>query len=437
MTKTYDTLEGELSVRGAATTTRTGDTNAVAIVGGYDSANATADVTAGEASYVTDPSGADDQFGSSELARAAGAVAANGVGDIWGVPVAETESTESFTATSSMSVADAPIFDPTVHPDHEISITDTSEGVEATTDVVYDETVASPNEANTANVNPITGDIEVDESSDYDVTYTYGDYSEAISTAADLQVRYVIVLTEAPSIKTTLSTELNNIATDFDFKRGVVGATPHIESADIGTYTPDQRDWRMIEVAPSRATGADGGVRTAAVVGGFMAAQPIGPDGSTLYDSVNGLAGLDTEYRASEVQGFDGVTALTRNGVVGQASTTSETEQFKDVYATEIIDEAALSLYGTARDYAGGPQDIEDLETLLEIACQSFSRGSPPLFGFGDDRDTAPYDVSVTLGADTSIANAGVTIIPYPIAKEVNLSLTVSDGFVEFGGANA
>jgi len=45
--------------------------------------------------------------------------------------------------------------------------------------------------------------------------------------------------------------------------------------------------------------------------------------------------------------------------------------------------------------------------------------------------------VSVSLdGTDNSIADAGVTIVPHPIAETVNLSMTVSDGFVQFGGVS-
>jgi len=435
-TKTYNTLEGQLSVSATATATRAGTSDAVAIVGGYDEQNASSEVTAGEATKVTDPTSADTQFGISELSRASAAVAGNGVTDIYGVPVSETETTESVSGAQTFSLSEAPLFNPDLHPDHSITVTDTQEATDCTVEISYAETLATPSEENTVVINPLSGDAEADATSDYEVTYTYGTYDTAIQTAADLPVRYVIVLQEDASVKATLTAELAAVAADLDFKRGVMGATPEIGSTDISDYTPNQRDWRLVEVAPALGTGADGPVRTAAAIGGFMASQPIGPDGSTLYDNVSGLTGLNTPYRSSEVRSFDGVTAITRNGVVGQAVTTSDVEQFQNVYATEIIDDVALDLFGTARSYAGGPQDITDLETLLEVVCQSNARGSPPNLGFPDGRDQRPYDVSVTLGADTSVANGAVSIVPYPIAEEVNINLTVSDGYVQFGGVN-
>jgi len=437
MSQTYQALEGELSIRGATTATRAGQTNAVAIVGGYDESNAASEVTTNEATRITDPTTASDTFGASEIAREAQAIAANGVGTIYGVPVPETQTTETVSTSSSATLAESPVFDPTVHPDHEILVTDTDAGADLTVNIVYDDAPSTPTKDNTANVNPINGEVAIDTSGNYDITYTYGEYADAISTAGDLNVAAIHVGTEAPSVKSTLQTELADRAQDFDFIRGYVGATPDIGPTDIGDYTPDVQDWRIVEVAPSRASGASGAVRTAAAVAGFMASQPIGPDGSGLYDAVGGITSLNTEYRPSEAKDFNGVTSLTRNGLVARAKTTSTEEQFEDIYAVEIIDNVALGLFNVARSYAGGPQDTNELETLLSIQCQSFATGNPPQLGFGDGRSANPYDVTVSLGTDTSVADAGVTIVPYPIAETVNLSITVSDGFVQFEGASA
>jgi hypothetical protein len=436
-TQTYNALEGQLSVRGAATSTRTAASNAVALVGGYDSDNAASEVTAGEETFIENPSTAEETFGDSEIPIAAQTAAANGVGTIYGIPVPETETTESFGSSSTGSVANTPLFNPNLHPDHDITITDTVNSVDLTVNVVHDDTVAQPSESETANINPNTGEWAADASSDYDITYTYGDYATSIQTAVDLPVRYVVALTEDAGVKSTLVTELSDVANDFDFKRGVVGAKPEIGAGQIGSYTPNQRDWRLVEVAPALGAHGDDEVRTCAALGGFLASQPIGPDGSGLYDPINGLTSLNTEYRSSEAKDFEGVTSLNRNGTLATTETTSDEGQFRLIYATEIIDDVALDLFSVARDYAGGPQDVERLETLLEIQCQANANGQPPNLGFaGEDSDQRPYDVNVTLGSQDTIADAGVTIVPYPIAETVNINITVADGFVEFGGAN-
>lgn len=438
MPKLYNTLEGSLSIGSSATASRTGADNSVAVIGGYDASNADSEVTPGEATLVTDPTSAEDLFGTSELARMIEVVSANGVGEIYGVPVSETQSTtESFASTSSETLTNAPIFNPNLHPDHSVTVTDTVASTDLTVNIVHDSTVSQPSESGTANLNPNTGDIAFDSSSDYDVTYDYGSYSTAVTNAGDVGVRNLIVGTEAASVKTDIVSTLSDIAADFDFKRAFVGAKPEIDSANISTYVPDEQDWRLVEVAPALATMTDGAVRTAAAVGGFLSAQPISPDGSGLFDKVRGLVSLNTEYRSIEAKDFDGVTALTRNARLATAETTSTTEQFRLIYAAEIVDAVALSLFSVARDYAGGPQDTGELEVLLETRLVDFSTGSPPLLGFGDGRQEPPYDVSVGFGNSNTVADAGVTFIPYPIAEEVNLSLTVADGFVEFNGASA
>lgn len=435
-TQTYNALEGELTVRGAATSSRTGAAEGIAIVGGYDADTAANDVNPAEETFIDDPSTAEDAFGDSELPRAAQAAAANGVGDIYGVPVKESSSTESVTSDSSGTLTNAPIFNPNLHPDHSITVTDTVDSTDFTVNIVHSDSVSQPADSETVNVNPNSGEWKTKNSSDFDIDYSYGTYDAAIERAVDLPVRYVVVLTEDASHKSTLVTELNDIANDFDFKRGVVGAEPAIATADIGSYTPNQQDWRLVEVAPSLGTGADGPVRTCAAVGGFLAAQPIGPAGSGLFDAVNGLTSLNKEYRSSAVKDFDGVVALNREGILAKTETTSTENQFRLIYACEIIDDVALDLFSVARDYAGGPQDIQELNSLLRIQCQANAQGNPPNLGFADNTEGQPYDVNVSLGAQDTIANAGVTIVPYPIAETVNINVTVSDGFVEFEGAN-
>lgn len=434
--KNYDTLEGELTVRGANTVARAGETNAVAIVGGYDASNAASKVTAGQATAITDPAAASDTFGNSEIARAAQAISANGVGTMYGVPVPETQNTESISSGASITLSETPVFNPELHPDHEITVTDTDTSTDLNVNVVYANSPSTPSEADTVNVNPINGAVEIDASGNYDVTYTYGDYQTAVNAAADLPVRYLYVGTESDSVKATVLTELSDIAADFDFKRAFMGTMPAIDVADISSYTPNQRNWRLVEVAPPLATGANGPVRTAAAICGSAAAQSIGPDGSVLYDAVNGITSLNTSYRASEIKDFDAVTALTRNREVGRAETTSDVEQFSEIYVCEIIDDVALDLFETAKDYAGGPQDLQELETLLNVVCQGKASGNPPLLGFGDGRDQNPYSVTTSFGTTNDVANAGVSIVPYPIAQEVNLDMTVTDGFVQFEGAN-
>lgn len=319
-TKSYQSDVGELTVRPVPTVSRSGETNAVAVIGGYNASTAESSVTAGEATAVTNPVNASEQFGNSEIARAATVLTANGANDIRAVPVPETEMTESVTGSDSITLSHAPIFDPQLHPEHDIEVVNSTTGEILDVNYVYTNQVQQPTTNDTANVNPVTGSVVTDVSSDYEVTYTYGDYQSAIDTAKDLPVRYLCVLTENEGVKASAIAAVADIASDFDFKRVVTGARPEIQSTDVGSYVPSQRSWRMVEVAPARAGGANGPVRTQAAVAGLMASQSIGPDGSTLFDTVSGLTGLNTDYRATTATGFDGVTSLTRNGRLSKQS---------------------------------------------------------------------------------------------------------------------
>ncbi len=430
-TKSYNALEGTLSVTGANTASRTGTADGLVIVGGYDSSNAASGVNASEVTEIDDPSTAEDEFGDSELARLAAVAGANGVGTMYGVPVEGTEVTgEDPSSGTSGELANAPIFNPDLHPNYDITDQNGNDIF-----VSYDpasETI----DGTEGYVNPVTGDFNGDSGTTYSLDYTHGDYTTAIQAAVDTDARYVLVGTENSSVKSTLVTELGEIAADFDFKRGFVGAEPAIDSANVSNYSPAENNWRLVEVAPALATGSDGAVRTAAAVAGYMTAQPIGPDGSGLYDEIGGLSAVNTEYRASTAKDFDGVTAVTRTGRLATTETTSTESQFRFIHATEVIDEVSLDLFTEAREYAGGPQDPEELETLLSVQCEANATGSPPNLGFAEDTDADPYNVSVSLGNSNTIANGSVTIVPYPIAEEVNISVTVADGFVEFAGAN-
>jgi hypothetical protein len=217
-TKSYQSDVGELTVRPVPTVSRSGETNAVALIGGYNASTAESSVTAGEATAVTNPLNASEQFGNSEIARAATVLTANGANDIRAVPVPETEMTDSGTGTDSITLSHAPIFDPQLHPEHDIEVVNSTTSEILDVNYVYTDPVQSPTTNDTANVNPVTGSVVTDVSSDYEVTYTYGDYQSAIDTAKDLPVRYLCVLTENEGVKASAIAAVADIASDYDLK---------------------------------------------------------------------------------------------------------------------------------------------------------------------------------------------------------------------------
>lgn len=428
----YTGLGTTINVRAAGTNASVGFNTNVVIVGGYDAANGSA--TPGEVEYVEDNAAAENLFGAdSELATQIKHGTANGAGEIYAVAVSETSTTQSFTTVSEGVIDNAPLFDPTVQSEHEIVVTNDTSGDTLEVTISYEDTLTSPDTG--AVINPLTGDIAFEASDDYTVEYDYGDYDSAIQTAAKQNVRFVKVCTEATPVKTTLVSELEAEATDIRFKRGVVGATPNIDSGAISDYAPDADNQRLIEVAPARGDTGAGEARTVGAVGGAYSAMPLGE--SLTYEGITGFESLNQEYRPSQARDFEGVTAIADTFEIVEGVTTSSEEAFSDVYKCEIVDSAAQALYEVAKDYAGGPNTVDergDLASDTRMILRGFSNQRPPLLNAADG--SSPYSVDVSLGSSDTETILNVGIDPLDVMKEVTVNLNVGT-VVTYEGVSA
>jgi len=418
----YNGLGTTINVRAAGTNVSVGFNTNVAIVGGYDAASGSA--TAGNVEYVPDSTSAESLFGiDSELYEAYNLATINGAGEVYAVAVPETSTTESVTASSSMTLSNTPIFDPTVQTEHEITVTDDTDDSDVDVQISYADSLSTPDSG--AVVNPLSGDVAFASSGDYTVAYDYGDYTTAIQNAAAKNVRFVHVLSEATSVKNTLITELEEEATDIRFKRGIAGATPEISSSEISNYSAAADHQRLIEVAPARGNTGDGEQRTVSAVGGAYASQPLGE--SLTYDAINGFESLNKEYRPSQARDFTGVTAIADTMEIVEGVTTSTDDAFSDVYKVEIVDAVAQGLYQIGRNYAGGPNTQDDRDNLATDAgnlLSGYARQRPPLLNAGDG--SKPYSVNTSLGStdEETIMNVGVEPLTKLALPKVSLFLT-------------
>lgn len=437
MAVSYDTLGSTVTVHPRGTVAPGQLNTAVAIVGGYDSSNAASGVTAGEATVVETGSEADNQFGAdSELARQARLAFANGATAVHGVPVEETESTESFSSTTNGTLSNAPAMDSQLHGDEEITATNTNTASSVTVNIVYG-TPSTPSDSDTMEVNPITGNWEADSSASYDITYTHGDYSSAITAAVQETVRAVGVCSEDSSHKTSVLTEANTQASNFRFMRTFVPSEIGISTGSTGSYTPDSDDWRQVEIAPAHGTAPDGRVRTVGAITGMAASQPIDVTGSITFDQVQGLDSLNVEFSPTQAENFSRVTAITDENEVAAGVTTSSDDAFSDIYAVEIIDFVVEQLYQRVKNYTGGSNAQSAkrrFKSRLKRALASFSapQAAPPLLASGDG--SQPYSVEVSEGTTDTEADVNVGIDVAPIAKEVVLDISV--GPIQFSGAS-
>lgn len=442
MAKTYGAgeLGGTVTVSAEGTTVRVGFTSTIVLVGGYDAANADSSVTAGDVYTVQTGTEASTLFGSgSELHRATNLAYANGVGEVKCIPVTETSVTgEDPSAGTAGELANAPIFDPNVNAEHDI--TDANGN---TINVSYD--LASETVSGTEGyVDPVKGKFKGDGTTTYSLSYDHGSYNNALITAVDEGARYVVPLTENESVANNLLSELDTHATDFDFQRGFVGAQPAIDATDISTYSDGYSDQRLVVVPPSRGTVDGSEVRTCAGIAGMAASRPLG--GSITYDELSGLDTLNKKYTASEAADFtdsngadEEVTALTENFEVVNGMTSSPTAQFQDIFQTEIIDAATEGLHEVAKQYAGGPQtgdERDNLRSAMVQVLEDMATQNPPLLSTAEGGDADPYQVTVSLGATDTETDVQVSIEPLDIMKEVNVDIAVGE-VVTFNGASA
>lgn len=432
MSETYGTIQYEATVQSGGTTAvsaafeRTG-----AIVGGMNTAEGSA--TEGEVQTLTNSNNADTLFGeNSDLTRQVRGAFANGVGTLYAIPVTETGTTDTVTATASGVLQNAPVFDPNVHEEHEVTATDTTAATTVDVNIVYDEgaDIATPSEADTINLNPVTGEFEADESSDYELSYTYGDYTSAIKKAAELLPRIVGVATAATDLGNDWLTEANTYDTDFGFMHGIIGAMPN---ADAETYDDSFDDRRLSVAAASRGYLDDAETEEAWTIGalvGKQAGKALG-DSST-YEPLNGFASLRTSYLNTEIQSLidKQVMPLKNSGgiKVVKDMTTSTDPQFERLYASEIADEATEISRQISENFTGEKNTEDNRLLLRESHTTSYEEMS-------DDDLLEDYFVSVEKGATDFEVDMTIGLDIIGLMDFIDVEIVIGD-VVRNGGVN-
>jgi hypothetical protein len=425
------------SVPGDSVEVRAGGTVAVSaafnttvgLVGGYDSANGNA--TEGEVATIESSAGAASAFGEdSELKAQVDLAFNNGAGLVYAVPVSETSNTETFSGVSSANLAEAPVFDPRVNEEHSIDITDTTESASVTVNLV-DGTPTTPTDANTANLNPSTGEIEFDESSDYEVTYEYGDYEGAITEVVKKVPRSLGVCTESTSVANDLLTTLNTYDTDFDFMHGYVGE--NVDLDDLQNYSQSYDDRRLVAISAARGYTDEAKTneeRTVGAVAGKQAGKPLGD--STTAEGLGGFASLKQSPTNQEAGTLidAGVYPLQQAGgikVVKDTTTDSE-PKFSRVAWSEIIDEAAEISHTISSSFVG-KANTDDNRDLLGASHRT-SYGEMAAEDLLDN-----FFVAVSEGANPNEVNVDIGLDVVDYMDTIDVTITVGDVVVNGGAA--
>lgn len=433
MVKIYgtDTIPGDTQSVDSGSTVDAGGAvvRTAGIVGGMDTASGSA--TPGEVVRVGTTSEASNLFGqTSELYKAIQLVFDNALGvELYAVGVVETSSTENFSATASGTLTDVP-FDPNVHPDHSIT-----ESGGATVNIVYDDPVPAPTDANTINLNPNTKEFTADASGTYDIVYDHGDYASAITAMGDESPAVFMVLSEDPVQLDNLVAEMTAEEVDFDFMHGFIGAPVGTSTTDMTDYTTTEDEWRLSVVAPSRGYTDSAGtnmVRTVAALGGYIAGRDLG-DSST-YDELEGLASVYTTVTPSQSATLidKGVVPLMKfqRVTVVKDMTTASDARFSRVYAVQIVDEVSRISHVVSRSFTGEANTSENRSLLYEGHHTPYTQ-------LKNNGLLDAFNVTVTqdAGGNDNEVDVEIGIDVVDVMDTIDVSIVVGD-VVQNGGVN-
>lgn len=300
-TTTYGDFPGVkvTTAGGAITGVAIGREQKLVLVGNGDPATGSASVN--EATQIQTRLDADRKFGDgSEIAEQMKDALANGanINFLYGVMWSELTTTESFTSTS-FTLTEAPI----IEDKSEITITNNGAGNDPSVVFKYDSPPTNDAEADTAYINPITGEVEIESGdADFDVEYSYPDIesarAEAETVIGDEETGVIAQLVESESEATNLSGSVNTLRGEYKLAMGLQAAQPNANQSDAespdydtGAYTDSIDNDALFLHAPARKDESKTTVTGA--VGGLMAGQSL-TSRSTTKTSASGISTIDS-----------------------------------------------------------------------------------------------------------------------------------------------
>lgn len=419
------------STGGAVTGVTIGRAQYLVLVGHGDNSAGTASTNTPV--KIESRSDADNKFGSgTDLSDAYRDARANGANKnyIYGVMANNTTDTESFVTTSSGTLANTPIVDELSR----VSAQDVTEGVSCTVNFVYD-AVTAPSDANTVNINPLTGDWAADESSDYDITYDYSDWTGAIGSVDTIfnegDFGLVCTLSNAETVASELSSKLDGMRPDYHMALGLSAAEPNATtddykpSYDTANYTDNIDNDAMFLVAPiteeSEDTSILGGV--AGIFAGHDITDPV------YRDAISGVDNVDqklSEAEASDLRDSQVIPIRDKGEpeLYANLSTSTETDWERDYWRRRIVDVSIATTKAVAGEIVGLINDADTRSTAQNMISSELLDlvNAGVLKPNSLDEDNLYVDV-YKIDADRIGVDLGIT--PYGVVKSIEINLTV------------
>jgi len=436
-TTTYGDFPGVkvTTAGGAITGVAVGREQKLVLVGVGDSGTGSASVNT--ATQIDSRLDADRKFGDgSELAEQMKDALANGanINFLYGVMAdVQDAGPENFTSTS-FTLSNAPIIEDAS------TITVTGDPGGANTDLSiefrYDSPPTNDGTADTAYINPITGEVEIESTETaFDVEYDHPDVASARSEAetvfGDEETGIIAQLFEQESEATNLSGSVNTLRGEYKLAMGVQAAQPNGNQQeddgayyDTGAYSDSIDNDAMFLHAPARKDESD--VTVTGALAGYMAGAALGPGGSIYGDNLT-VDDLDQKISKSEAQDFRDAQVIPirqppQGGsieIADNLSTSTEEDWVRDYWRRRIVDQAIL-IAKTVGDSIIGRINDERTRDTVQTTIQS------ELKGLSEDRlITDNYFVDVyEVDSDTVGIDLGIT--PEGIVKRVDVSITIN-----------
>lgn len=293
---------------------------------------------------------------------------------------------ETATGTQSFTLGNSPIIEDAA----EVTVTDTVNSIDLDVEFRYAESLSTPTTDDTAFVNPYTGDVETDSSTDYEVSYKYADWSSAFDAADKVvgegEKGVWAVGSAAESVASTVFGKVDSLRDpDYRMILPFVGATPNANTSetppdpmyDANSYSDNLSSVPGFAVVPARQN--DSTRTTIGAAAGLAAGNAR--DDPILTDSLSDITvetGKDdeaifTKSERNKLEDNNLVVLKAGDGItVDRTPSTDEDEVWNTTFqSVRTVDQAVLGTREVLKAYRGRLDiDSPDFDTEA-IAAQT------------------------------------------------------------------
>lgn len=387
---------------------------------------------ANETVQIQSRSDADAKFGGdSQLADQYRLARGNGSNPnfIYGVSPEVTEQTLTESGTSTGQLSQAPII-----PDSgRITATETAAGTDLTVNVEYG-TVSAPS-AGEININPATGNWEIESSGDVEIVYDTADYQGALESIdreiLENEFGIISLVSKFEEHASTLGSVVTSLRSKQKMVLGLTGAEPNATMPggapmiDTANYTDGIATEGVFIAGPVET---ESGRSVIGALGGLVAGNGLGDP--VYRESINGITGMKqrvVKAEAGELRDKQ-VIPIKDQGttrVAGNGSTSTESDWERAIYQRRIVDlvNITLTVVGEATIGSVNDQDTRD-DLRSALRTELLQLANDDLIKRNTQSETN-YFVEVT-DTDSDEVSVDVGVSLFGVVKKIPIEITIN-----------